>query len=161
MYCRNCGKQIDDQATVCPECGAQTGTAQARPAPSASHTYCKNCGKEVDPKAVVCPYCGAQIVTEKKPVNGLGIAGFIVSIVSLWSGAFFGIVPLAGLILSAIGVAQRDKYSSSGFATAGLIISIVTLVFWILMLILVAVGLVSGFFDSFFASIRIHFPSIF
>ena len=159
MYCKHCGKQIPDDAAVCPECGKPTG--EQPQGASADRVYCKNCGKEVDPKAVVCPYCGAQIVTEKKPVNGLGIAGFIVSIVSLWSGAFFGIVPLVGLILSAIGVAQRDNYSSSGFATAGLIISIVTLVFWILMLILVAVGLVSGFFDAFFDHIRQNPPSIY
>ncbi len=154
MYCRNCGKQIDDNAVVCPECGAKTGVPEQRPAAETPRAYCKNCGKEVDPKAVVCPHCGVQINAqkEKKPVNSLGIAGFIVSLVSVIAGSTF-VVPLVGLILSAIGVAQREKYSSSGFATAGLIISIVTLVFWVLMIVLLAVGVFSGFFDALFDAI--------
>ena len=43
MYCKNCGQQIDDNAVVCPHCGAptdnfnkrQTNAPQADAAPSA------------------------------------------------------------------------------------------------------------------------------
>ena len=43
MYCKNCGQQIDDNAVVCPHCGAptdnfnkrQTNAPQADDAPSA------------------------------------------------------------------------------------------------------------------------------
>lgn len=26
MFCKNCGKEIDDRAVVCPNCGVQVGT---------------------------------------------------------------------------------------------------------------------------------------
>lgn len=29
MYCRNCGKEIDDQAIICPNCGVPTETKPA------------------------------------------------------------------------------------------------------------------------------------
>ncbi len=31
MFCKNCGKEIDDQSTVCPNCGAQQQEPQAAP----------------------------------------------------------------------------------------------------------------------------------
>ena len=97
--------------------------------------FCKNCGKEIDDKAVVCPHCGiAQqdiaVDGKKKPVNGLGIAGFVISLLSMWLGLYFCIASILGLVLSAIGYAKREKYSVNGLALAGLIISIITLVIW-------------------------------
>ncbi len=154
MYCKHCGKQIPDDAAVCPECGKATGERPVGPVPSEKRIYCKNCGREVDPKAVVCPNCGAKLDSaEKKPVNGIGIAGFVLSIISVWGGSVF-IVPLVGLILSAIGVAQRKKYSANGFATAGLVISIVTLVFWLILVALIAAGIITGVFDAVFDAIN-------
>ena len=38
MYCKNCGSEIDDKASVCPHCGVSTGynpTVAADDAPSA------------------------------------------------------------------------------------------------------------------------------
>lgn len=156
MYCSHCGKQIDDGVSFCPECGAKVGAPAEQPKNDTPRVYCKNCGREVSPDAALCPNCGARIEPQnKKPVNALGIAGFVLSIISLWGGSVF-VVPIVGLILSAIGVAQREKYSSSGFATAGLVISIVTLVFWALMVALIVTGVVTGFFDAFF---RVVYPS--
>lgn len=118
-----------------------------------ARVYCKNCGREVAANATLCPNCGAKIEPQnKKPINALGIAGFVLSLISLWGGSVF-VVPIVGLILSAIGVAQREKYSSNGFATAGLVISIVTLVFWALMVALIVTGVVTGFFDAFFDAV--------
>ena len=107
MYCSHCGKQIDDGVSFCPECGAKVGAPAEQPKQDAPRVYCKNCGKEVSPDAALCPNCGAKIEPQnKKPVNALGIAGFVLSIISLWGGSVF-VVPIVGLILSAIGVAQR------------------------------------------------------
>ncbi len=97
--------------------------------------FCKNCGKEIDDKAVICPHCGvAQTDLNKSagklPVNGLGIAGFVVSLLSFWLGLFYCIAPIIGLVLSAIAFTKREKHSLNGLALAGLIISIITLVFW-------------------------------
>ena len=153
MYCSHCGKQIDDGVSVCPECGAKVGAPADQPKQDAPRVYCKNCGKEVAPDAALCPNCGAKIEPQnKKPVNALGVAGFVLSILSLWGGSVF-VVPIVGLILSAIGVSQREKYSSNGFATAGLVISIVTLVVWALIVALIIAGVVTGFFDAFFDAV--------
>lgn len=74
-----------------------------------ARVYCKNCGREVAANATLCPNCGAKIEPQnKKPINALGIAGFVLSLISLWGGSVF-VVPIVGLILSAIGVAQRES----------------------------------------------------
>ncbi len=52
MYCKNCGKEVDPQAAVCMECGAQ---------PMGGQGFCQNCGSESGPGAVVCTKCGVQL----------------------------------------------------------------------------------------------------
>lgn len=32
MYCKNCGKQIDDRAVICPHCGVPAETEKVKPA---------------------------------------------------------------------------------------------------------------------------------
>lgn len=51
MFCRNCGKEIPNEAKTCPECGALQGNAK----------FCKHCGAVIDQDCVVCPKCGKQI----------------------------------------------------------------------------------------------------
>lgn len=57
MFCRNCGKEIDERAAICVGCGFANGTGDK---------FCGNCGKEVAPGAAVCMNCGFAI--ENKPV---------------------------------------------------------------------------------------------
>jgi len=52
MYCRNCGKEVDDKAVVCVGCGVP---------PLKGTKYCQGCGKEVDEAAEVCVSCGVQL----------------------------------------------------------------------------------------------------
>ena len=102
--------------------------------------YCKNCGKEIDDNAVVCPNCGVavQTLTPAAPAaihnpsgKGLCISGFVVSLLSLWFGAYFCIMSIIGLVLSAVGMSiSKKNYAPRGFGIAGLVISIVTLVIW-------------------------------
>ncbi len=81
----------------------------------------------------------------QKKVNGLGIAGFVIGLLSLWSGMWFCITPILGVILSAIGVSKKDKYSYSGLAIAGLVLSIISLVFWgIIWLFLGGIGIAAS-----------------
>ena len=79
---------------------------------------CKNCGKDIDDNAVVCPYCGVQVsalnstaattsANEVKNVNGVGIASFIVGLLSFGLGFIFAIVPLIALGLSIGGMVKR------------------------------------------------------
>lgn len=85
--------------------------------------YCSNCGKELNDDAVVCVHCGCSVdgAPVTKTTNGLCIAGFICS--------FF--IAIVGLILSIIGRNQVSKdptQTGQGFATAGIVISIVSMV---------------------------------
>lgn len=57
MFCRNCGQQLDDTATVCTNCGHQTGVVAA--AKEERVFLCKNCGRQINPEKAFCPYCGA------------------------------------------------------------------------------------------------------
>lgn len=70
MYCRNCGKEMSDQAVVCVECGVQAGSGSA---------FCQNCGKETTPEQVVCTSCGVQLaapaVTGGKSKMTAGLLG--------------------------------------------------------------------------------------
>lgn len=52
MYCRNCGKQVDDKAVVCIHCGC---------APRAENKYCSNCGSETQTKQTICTNCGVAL----------------------------------------------------------------------------------------------------
>lgn len=76
-------------------------------------------------------------------MNGLGIAGFVVSLVSLWLGLYFCIASVVGLILSAVAVAKREKYSLGGLAIAGLVVSIVSLMIWVVVWIILGLKMSS------------------
>ncbi len=62
MFCKNCGKEMNDNQAICLNCGVKTGDGNA---------FCQNCGKSVDPNAVVCLGCGVAI----KKASSIGIDG--------------------------------------------------------------------------------------
>lgn len=71
--------------------------------------------------------------TEPKGVNGLAIAGFVVSLLSLGLGYFYAIASVVGLILSAVSMGMRKKYAScNGLGIAGLVIGIISTVIWVI-----------------------------
>lgn len=49
LYCRNCGKEISDEASYCLYCGARQ-----------KENFCRNCGKEIPSNAAFCPHCGSR-----------------------------------------------------------------------------------------------------
>lgn len=113
--------------------------------------FCKNCGKEIDDNAVVCVHCGVATgiavtdsTPDKKKINGLGIAGFVVSIVSLWLGVYFCIASIVGLVLSVVGMVFRKSHNScNGLAIAGLVIGIVSTVIWGLVWLIVGSAIIA------------------
>lgn len=129
MYCPNCGKEIDDGALICPECGALTG-------------------EEVS----------VEQVKERKPIapRAMSIAGFLVSLVavvsnvttilslfktyfgdnltirSFFTGIFF--LGIIGIVLSLVGwftakhgIEDKSKYKNT-YAMAGIVLSVISLV---------------------------------
>ena len=110
--------------------------------------FCKNCGKEIDDNASICIYCGVatgkqENVNVEKKVNGFGIAGFVVSLLSLWLGMYFMIASIVGLVLSIVGMCMSKKCTScNGLAIAGLVIGIISLVIWVIVWLVVGAALI-------------------
>lgn len=52
MFCRNCGKEIADNAAVCINCGVSAGQGV---------NFCPNCGAPTTPGASVCTQCGVAL----------------------------------------------------------------------------------------------------
>ncbi len=66
MYCRNCGKEVAQQAVFCPSCGCT---------PTTGKSFCQNCGQPTDPAAEVCVKCGVKLALE--PVKSKIVAGIL------------------------------------------------------------------------------------
>ena len=106
---------------------------------------CRNCGNQFPDDSAFCPYCGKRAIAEtyyndeqpqQRPISGLCVAGFVVSIVS-WFLSLFGVVPALGLVLSIVGinVANKSNQRLKGLGIAGAIISGVALIYTIYNLI--------------------------
>lgn len=92
--------------------------------------YCSNCGAELNENADICLNCGIlikeQIVKTRPDGRTLGIIGLFV-----W------IIPLAGWIVSGIGLSQAneaDNQSAVRLNTIGLVLSSVMFVINIILL---------------------------
>ena len=105
--------------------------------------FCKICGKEINDQAVICPHCGCQTKesaienSDAKKINALCIVGFVLSIVSLLI-SLVGIVAIAGLVLSIIGVNQAIKNNQKlkGLGIAGICVSAASLLYTLIVLII-------------------------
>jgi len=122
VYCRNCGKEIAEQAVVCISCGCS---------PLTGKKYCQNCAADTDPSAEVCINCGVKLATEQPTgekskivagilgilLGGLGIHRFylgytvigiiqiVVTLVTLGFGAIWGFIEG---ILILVGTINKD-----------------------------------------------------
>ena len=52
MYCRNCARQLADNAEYCVNCGQR---------PLLGSRYCQSCGQETVPGAEICVKCGVRL----------------------------------------------------------------------------------------------------
>lgn len=51
ITCKECGKEVSENASVCPHCGA----------PVEKYVYCQQCGTKVPANTAYCKNCGARI----------------------------------------------------------------------------------------------------
>ena len=58
IICPECGKEISDQASACPNCGAPV-----------AKKFCQHCGEQIDKDCIICPKCGKQVQDLKQPDN--------------------------------------------------------------------------------------------
>ena len=52
MYCRNCARQLADNAEYCVNCGQR---------PLLGNRYCQSCGQATVPGAEICVKCGVRL----------------------------------------------------------------------------------------------------
>lgn len=73
MFCKNCGKEIDNNAAVCVHCGVAVGNGV---------NFCPNCGAQTAPGAAVCTQCGVALAQpipagEQKSKLTAGLLGIL------------------------------------------------------------------------------------
>lgn len=114
MYCKNCGKEIDDGVKFCPECGTKLF----------SDDSIENKIDKLESKG------------PEKQLNTMCLAGVIVSGVSLFLN-FYGTVGLAGLIISYMGYKAVKTSGEKGreLSIIGMVIGGITVVLGIISLI--------------------------
>ena len=94
--------------------------------------FCRNCGKELNENQNVCLNCGVLVTQTSQPTNKTdkkAIIGFILGLVSIiaWFIPLFGYpVSICGIIFSSKGLKSQIN---KGFAVAGLVLSIIFLIF--------------------------------
>ncbi len=78
MYCRSCGKEMNDAAVVCVSCGVPAGKG---------NKFCPVCGGETNPEAIMCVKCGASL--EVKPEQKVGAKSKLVAgLLGIFLGAY-------------------------------------------------------------------------
>src|SRR4030042_1105535 len=78
MYCRNCGKEVAEQAIMCMACGVP---------PKKGNRFCQNCGQETDPMAELCAKCGVRLAPLTAPEGAKSrVAAGVLGIVLGWCG---------------------------------------------------------------------------
>ena len=107
MYCRNCGKEVAEQAVVCVSCGVP---------PKIGKNFCRNCGEGCVPGAEICAKCGVKLADAESAgrdwlttlllcifVGGLGVHRFytghtVIGIIQLLTLGGCGIWTIIDLI---------------------------------------------------------------
>lgn len=77
-FCRNCGNQMDDLASICVKCGVAKGNGNA---------FCPNCGQPTVPGAAVCTSCGIALnntVEQKTSEKSKMAAGLLGIFLGAW-----------------------------------------------------------------------------
>jgi uncharacterized RDD family membrane protein YckC/ribosomal protein L40E len=85
MFCRNCGKEVSEQAEICINCGVK---------PLNGARFCQNCGAEVNPNAEICIKCGVKLHKAVGLAN-IQYAGFWLRLVAFIIDGLVVMIPIA------------------------------------------------------------------
>ena len=77
MFCKNCGKEMNENQAICLNCGVKTGEGAA---------FCANCGGAVAPGAEVCMNCGVAIKQAAAAGNLGGKDKIVMALVAFFVG---------------------------------------------------------------------------
>ena len=145
-FCGNCGAQLEDGAQYCPYCGSrfegetrqsESTDAQTQPVPHYT-TQPRYATPVVQPSQA------------SRKTNGFAVAGFVLGLVSVvlsWC-CCFPLLPILGIVFSAMALSQIPKTGEGGkgLAVAGLVVSILCIVFVALLFI---IGLSADLIDTY------------
>ncbi len=122
-------------AKFCPECGKEL---------KENSNICENCGKRMEEKANTNVSVNNTVYVQKK-TNGFAIAGFVISLVSIFC---CGGTAWLGLVFSIIGLVNANKSDGEGkgLAIAGIVIGAILL---LLLVAFYSLGFVTSFAESF------------
>ena len=115
MFCKICGKEINDNAVICPGCGCATNTVEE-----------KN-------------------VSGKKKPNILCILGFVLSLVSFFLALYGTVAIAGLILsIIGIVQAKKKEQSLKGLGIAGIVISAVSMLYtvWVLVVAATILGIV-------------------
>jgi len=137
MYCKNCGNQMDDLASICVKCGVAKGKG---------FKYCDKCGKEIPQQTDVCLGCGNllknnsfinngqlqmdDIINRINTPNGYATISLILGIISI-IGSFSSLVWALACSVVAIVLGRKainGKTEKTSVAKAGITLAIIALV---------------------------------
>lgn len=159
--CQFCGSEIEEGAKFCSNCGA-TAPVAAEPAVVPAPVVAEPVVPQpvAEPQPIAQPQPAAQPQYQQpQPVysapvnnnnyssyqeapknNGCCVAGFVVSLISLFC---CGLTAIVSLILSIIGLATvgKKKQKGKGLAIAGLILSIIQCIFFIFVFLIGNAGM--------------------
>ena len=79
MFCRHCGKEIDNAAVICVGCGVPVGKGKK---------YCPNCGEETAEEAVICVKCGVTLVPPAETVKKSAKSKLVAGLLGIFLGSY-------------------------------------------------------------------------
>ena len=105
MFCKNCSASIQEDAIFCPKCGTPQGSPQPHTPP---------------------PVYNVVIQQDIPPANGLATASMVLGILGL---TILG--PIGGVLSFIFALTAKSRGNRSGKSTAGLVMSIISIAFWL------------------------------
>ena len=82
MFCRNCGKEVDEKAVVCVSCGVP---------PNTEKKFCSNCGVKTEDNQAMCVKCGVAFSASLSGSSSTGVKSkTIAGILGIFTGAIGG-----------------------------------------------------------------------
>lgn len=175
MICRKCGNNIPDSSAFCPACGAPQ---QGRTPPPGcnnrgsnntgysntgynstgySNTQYNNTNTGYNNTAYNAGYSAQTSAQKTSSYNTLCIVGLVISCLSLWYNVF-GIVGLAGTIVSAVGLYKCKQNNEKGniLAIIGIVIGAISILRGIYSIIVLSFSynIWSRIMDFFFAGMK-------
>jgi len=82
MFCRNCGKEVDEKAVVCTSCGVP---------PNTEKKFCNNCGVKTEENQAMCVKCGVAFSASLSGSSSTGEKSkTIAGILGIFTGAIGG-----------------------------------------------------------------------